>query len=88
LQFEASLGKYFSRPYLKKTHHKRAGRVAQGEGPEFKPQYHQKKKPKKQKKLEFDKASSVLGEGVFLRMGSFHLISSSLLWFSGFFCVC
>jgi hypothetical protein len=29
-----------------------------------------------------------LGEGVFLRMGSFHLISSSLLWFSGFFCVC
>jgi hypothetical protein len=50
LQFEASLGKYFSRPYLKKTHHKRAGRVAQGEGPEFKPQYHQKKKNPKNKK--------------------------------------
>jgi hypothetical protein len=29
------------RPYLEKTHHKnRAGGVAQGEGPEFKPQYH------------------------------------------------
>jgi hypothetical protein len=26
---------------------KRAGRVAQGEGPEFKPQYHKKKKKKK-----------------------------------------
>jgi hypothetical protein len=29
----------------KKTHHKkRTGRVAQGKGPEFKPQYHKKKK--------------------------------------------
>jgi hypothetical protein len=28
-------------PYLEKTHHKnRAGGVTQGEGPEFKPQYH------------------------------------------------
>jgi hypothetical protein len=26
---------------------KRAGRVAQGEGPEFKPQYHKKKKKEK-----------------------------------------
>jgi hypothetical protein len=31
------------RPYLKKTHHKnRAGGVAQGGSPEFKPQYHNK----------------------------------------------
>jgi hypothetical protein len=29
------------RPYLKKSHHKkRAGGVAQGLGPEFKPSYH------------------------------------------------
>jgi hypothetical protein len=35
------------RPYLDKTlHKKRAGGVAQGVGPEFKPQYHQKKKKK------------------------------------------
>jgi hypothetical protein len=32
------------RPYLEKTlHKKRAGRVAQNEGPEFKPQYLKKK---------------------------------------------
>jgi hypothetical protein len=32
---------------LKKAHHKnRAGGVAQGEGPEIKPQYHKKKKKK------------------------------------------
>jgi hypothetical protein len=37
--------KQFSRPYLKKTHpKKRAGGVAQGVGPEFKPQYRKKKK--------------------------------------------
>jgi hypothetical protein len=36
------------RPYLEKTHHiKRSGRVAQGVGPEFKPQYHKKKKKRK-----------------------------------------
>jgi hypothetical protein len=43
LQFEASLGKYFKRPYLKKPIIKNwAGGVAQGEGPEFefKPHYH------------------------------------------------
>jgi hypothetical protein len=35
------------RPYLEKTHHKkRAGEVAEGEGPEFKPQYRKKKKKK------------------------------------------
>jgi hypothetical protein len=35
------------RPYLEKTLHKnRAGGVAQGEGPEFKPQYHKKVKQK------------------------------------------
>jgi hypothetical protein len=27
------------RPYLKKTHHKKAGGATQGVGPEFKPQY-------------------------------------------------
>jgi hypothetical protein len=33
------------RPYLKKTlHRKGAGGMAQGVGPEFKPQYHKKKK--------------------------------------------
>jgi hypothetical protein len=42
------------RPYLKKTLHKnRAGGVAQGEDPEFKPQYHKKKKKSKTKKTEF-----------------------------------
>jgi hypothetical protein len=40
------------RPYLKKIlHKKRAGGVAQGEGPEFKPQYCKKKKKKKKKGL-------------------------------------
>jgi hypothetical protein len=35
------------RPYLKKIFHKnKTGGVAQGEGPEFKPQYHKKKKSK------------------------------------------
>jgi hypothetical protein len=44
-QFEASLDKQFMRPYLKdKPSHKRAGGVAQDIGPEFKPQYHKKKK--------------------------------------------
>jgi hypothetical protein len=47
LRLEASLGKYFSRPYLKKPFTKRVGRVVQGVGPEFKPQYHKKKKKKK-----------------------------------------
>jgi hypothetical protein len=43
------------RPYIKNIHHKkRAGGVAQGEGLEFKPQYHththtQKKKKKTEK---------------------------------------
>jgi hypothetical protein len=37
------------RSYLEKTlHKKRAGRVAQGVGPEFKPQYCQKKKKSNQ----------------------------------------
>jgi hypothetical protein len=36
------------RTYLEKTLHKNmAGGVAHGEGPEFKPQYHKKKKRKK-----------------------------------------
>jgi hypothetical protein len=51
LLFEASLGKYFMKPYLKNTQHTKkkknggeTGGVAQGIGPEFKLQYHQKKK--------------------------------------------
>jgi hypothetical protein len=54
LQFEASLGRQFKRPYLEKSLHKtkqnetkqnkkRAGGVAPGVGPEFKLQYHEKK---------------------------------------------
>jgi hypothetical protein len=40
LRFEASPGKQFTRPYLKKNHHsKRAGGVAKGVGSEFKPEY-------------------------------------------------
>jgi hypothetical protein len=36
------------RPYFKKTHYKkRAGGVAQGVGPEFKPQYHKINKQNK-----------------------------------------
>jgi hypothetical protein len=35
---------------LKNPSHKRAGGVAQGEGPEFKPQYCKKKKKKRKKK--------------------------------------
>jgi hypothetical protein len=34
------------RPFLEKTHHKKRGGVdgvTQGEGPEFRPQYHKKK---------------------------------------------
>jgi hypothetical protein len=39
------------RLYPKNTHHgKRAGGVAQGVGPEFKPQDHKKKKKRKEKK--------------------------------------
>jgi hypothetical protein len=36
---------------LKKHNTKRAGGVAQDEGPEFKPQYHKKKKEKRTKNL-------------------------------------
>jgi hypothetical protein len=34
-------------PISKKSSQKRAGRVAQGVGPEFKPQYHKKEEVKK-----------------------------------------
>jgi hypothetical protein len=45
--FKAILGKQFVRPYLEKNpSQKRAGGVAQGVGPEFKPQYCKKKKKK------------------------------------------
>jgi hypothetical protein len=45
LWFEASMDKYFMRPYLKKNpSQKRAGGVAQGKGLEFKPQYCKKTK--------------------------------------------
>jgi hypothetical protein len=39
------------KPYLENTHYKKrgAGGVAQDKGPEFKPQYHKKKKKKKAK---------------------------------------
>jgi hypothetical protein len=47
-RFKASRGKQFTRPYLEKNHHKKgAGGVAQGVGPEFKPQYHKKTKQNK-----------------------------------------
>jgi hypothetical protein len=42
--WKPTVGKQFARPYLKKTLHKRIGRVAQGEDPKFKPQYCKKKK--------------------------------------------
>jgi hypothetical protein len=38
------MGKEFARPYLKKPISKKTGGVAQGVGPEFKPQYQKKKK--------------------------------------------
>jgi hypothetical protein len=45
LRFEVSPHKYFPRPYLEKTLKKKmADGVAQGVGPEFKPQYSRKKK--------------------------------------------
>jgi hypothetical protein len=37
------------RPYLEKTLHKKAGGVAQGVGPEFKPHSNAKKKKKRKK---------------------------------------
>jgi hypothetical protein len=41
LWFKASPGNYFQETVSQKTLHKnRIGGVAQGEGPEFKPQYH------------------------------------------------
>jgi hypothetical protein len=41
------------RPYLEKTLHKnKAGGVAQGVGPELKPQHHKKKKKKKSWELK------------------------------------
>jgi hypothetical protein len=47
LWFEASLSKQFVRLYLEKPFAKnRAGRVAEDENPEFKPQYCKKKKKK------------------------------------------
>jgi hypothetical protein len=44
LRFKTSPGKWFAGPYLEKIHHKkRADGVAQGVGPEFKPQHCKKK---------------------------------------------
>jgi hypothetical protein len=46
IMVQSWLGKEFSRPYLENAHHapkKSAGGVAQGEGPEFKPQYYENK---------------------------------------------
>jgi hypothetical protein len=39
LWFEARPDRQFTRPYLEKTLHEKASRVAQGEDPEFKSQY-------------------------------------------------
>jgi hypothetical protein len=39
------------RPYLEKTLHKKAGGVAQGVGPEFKPHSNAKKKKKKKENV-------------------------------------
>jgi hypothetical protein len=62
-QFEASPGKQLSRPYLKKTHHKkRAGGVAQGRGPEFNPQYQKNKK-------KIDCNCSSMAEGLLSKPG-------------------
>jgi hypothetical protein len=48
LRFKVNPGKKFTRLYLKKTHHKhRAGGVAQGAGPKFKPQNYQQQQQKK-----------------------------------------
>jgi hypothetical protein len=45
------------RCYLKKTHHKkRVGGVAQDVGPEFKPQYHKKKKKIRKLSLWYEKS--------------------------------
>jgi hypothetical protein len=48
-------GKQLTRPYLEDIHHKkRAGGVAQGVDPEFKPQYqHKKTKQKSMSKLKY-----------------------------------
>jgi hypothetical protein len=49
LRFKANPCKQFSIPYLEKILHKKgAVGVPQGVGPEFKPQYHKKKKKKKE----------------------------------------
>jgi hypothetical protein len=47
LQFKASWGKQFADPISEIPITKRVNGVAQGEGLEFKPQYHRKKKKKK-----------------------------------------
>jgi hypothetical protein len=54
LHFEASPGKQFRETLSqKKTHHKkRTGGVAEGESPEFKPQYCKKKKNKNKNKTK------------------------------------
>jgi hypothetical protein len=52
LWFEASPNKKFERSYLEKYFHKnRASEMAHGEDPEFKPQYHQKKKSGRKKPM-------------------------------------
>jgi hypothetical protein len=48
-----------SRPCLEKTlHKKRAGRMAEGEGPEFKPKYYKKKKKRRRKERKYICAGS------------------------------
>jgi hypothetical protein len=51
------------RPYLEKTlHEKKAGGIAQDVGPEFKSQYHKKKKKKERKinRIEFRKRTNYI----------------------------
>jgi hypothetical protein len=55
--------KQFVKPYFENTCHKnRAGGVAQGVGPEFKPQNSQKKKKKKPKTDQRSKCETTMGK--------------------------
>jgi hypothetical protein len=52
LRFKASLGNSSCKPHLKNPSQKRAGGVAQGADPEFKSQYYQKKRLRKESQME------------------------------------
>jgi uncharacterized protein YjeT (DUF2065 family) len=77
LRFKASPDKEFTRPHLKKPHHKkRAAGVAQGVGPELKPQYWKKEK-KERESLDLNDTE--------LRRPEFLLVSGVILAFI-YFC--